>query len=58
MRSYSDLDRAYGSLATYVALHALGLDGPVREYYLVGPQDTSDESAWRTEVGWPIFATR
>jgi DNA-binding transcriptional MerR regulator len=54
---YSDLDRAYGSLATYVAQHALGVDGPVREYYLVSPQDTSDESSWRTEVGWPIFAT-
>ncbi len=25
---------------------------------LVGPSDTRDESAWRTEVGWPIFRTR
>ncbi len=55
--SYADLDRAYGALATYVAQHALGVDGPVREYYVVGPLDSSDERAWRTEVGWPIFAT-
>ena len=32
--------------------------GPIREYYLVGPADTPDESLWRTEVGWPIFQTR
>jgi DNA-binding transcriptional MerR regulator len=28
-----------------------------REYYLVGRRDTSDEQAWRTEIGWPIFDT-
>jgi DNA-binding transcriptional MerR regulator len=55
--AYVDLDRAYGALATYVAQHALGVDGPVREYYVVSPLDSPDESAWRTEVGWPIFAT-
>jgi hypothetical protein len=45
------------ALATYVTRHALAVEGPLREYYLVGPQDTSDASAWRTEVGWPIFQT-
>jgi len=55
--AYADLDRAYGALATYVAQHALGVDGPVREYYIVSPLDSADESTWRTEVGWPIFAT-
>jgi len=38
-----------------VAQHALAVEGPLREYYLVGPQETADESAWRTEIGWPIF---
>ena len=52
-----DLDRAYGMLATYVTDHALGVDGPIREYYLIGPTDTPDETAWRTEIGWPIFQT-
>jgi len=55
--SHGDLDRAYGALATYVSKHALAVDGLIREYYLVGPPDTEDESAWRTEIGSPIFAT-
>jgi DNA-binding transcriptional MerR regulator len=52
-----DIDRAYGTLATYVTEHALGLEGPLREYYLTGPADTPDETEWRTEIGWPIFQT-
>jgi DNA-binding transcriptional MerR regulator/effector-binding domain-containing protein len=55
--SHADVDRAYGALADYVASHALQVDGPIREYYLVGRHDTPDESAWRTEIGWPIFST-
>ena len=55
--SHVDIDRAYGSLATYVSEHALGVDGPVRERYLVGRLDTADDDAWRTEIGWPIFRT-
>ena len=52
-----ELDRAYGSLATYVTDHAFGVDGPIREYYVVGPHETRDEEQWRTEIGWPIFDT-
>ena len=37
---------------------AATVDGPIREYYLVGPSDTRDESLWQTEIGWPIFQTR
>ena len=51
------IDRAYGTLAAYVTEHELAVDGPLREYYLVGPGDTADQSAWRTEIGWPVFAT-
>ena len=51
-----ELDRAYGSLAAYVTEHALAIDGPIREYYVVGPHETPDEDRWRTEIGWPIFA--
>ena len=54
---YADIDRAYGALATYVTRHALAIDGPIREYYLVGQHETSEESEWRTEIGWPIFQT-
>jgi DNA-binding transcriptional MerR regulator/effector-binding domain-containing protein len=55
--SHADVDLAYGALATYVTSHALSVDGPIREYYLVGRHDTADENAWRTEIGWPIFST-
>jgi DNA-binding transcriptional MerR regulator len=53
----ADVDRAYGTLAAYVSRHALAVDGPIREYYLVGQRDTPDPSHWRTEIGWPIFRT-
>jgi DNA-binding transcriptional MerR regulator len=55
--SHTNIDLAYGSLATYVARHTLAVEGDLREYYLVGPQETSEESAWRTEIGWPVFQT-
>jgi DNA-binding transcriptional MerR regulator len=55
--SHADVDRSYGALATYVADHALQVDGPIREYYLVGRDDTRDQRAWRTEICWPIFST-
>ena len=53
----ADVDRAYGTLAAYVARHALTVDSPIREYYLVGQRDTPDSTRWRTEIGWPIFRT-
>jgi DNA-binding transcriptional MerR regulator len=55
--SHDDADRSYGALARYVAEHAIGVDGPVREYYLAYRHDTADESAWRTEICWPVFST-
>ncbi len=55
--SYRDFDLAYGALATHVAQHAIPVDGPIREYFLVGPHDTRDETTWRTEIGWPVFHT-
>jgi DNA-binding transcriptional MerR regulator len=56
--AHNNVDLAYGALATYVTQHALAVEGPIREYYVVGPQDTSDEATWRTEIAWPIFQTR
>ncbi|WP_405137653.1 MerR family transcriptional regulator [Nocardia sp. NBC_01388] len=55
--SPADVDQAYGALAEFVSRHALAVDGPLREYYLVGRRDTSDTARWRTEVGWPVFRT-
>jgi DNA-binding transcriptional MerR regulator len=53
----SEIDRAYGSLGAYVTEHALAVEGPIREYYVVGPHETFDEDQWRTDIGWPIFDT-
>jgi DNA-binding transcriptional MerR regulator len=55
--SHADVDRSYGALAAYVSEHTLAIEGPIREYYVVGRHDTGDEQAWRTEIGWPIFDT-
>ena len=51
------IDLAYGTLAAHVTGHALAVDGPIREYYLTGPIETPDQSAWRIEIGWLIFET-
>jgi len=50
-----DDDLSYATLGSYATRHEISIDGPLREYYLVGPQDTIDDSQWRTEIGWPIF---
>jgi DNA-binding transcriptional MerR regulator len=53
--THDDIDITYGRLGAWVIDHALAIDGPIHETYLVGPRDTSDASTWRTEIGWPIF---
>lgn len=53
----AEVDRTYAALATYVARHALAVQGPIREYYLVGAQDTPNSTRWRTEIAWPVFLT-
>jgi DNA-binding transcriptional MerR regulator len=55
--SLADLDQTYGALGTYVAEHEIGVDGPIREHYLVTDLDTDDESRHVTEVCWPVFQT-
>jgi effector-binding domain-containing protein len=55
--AHNSVDVAYGSLAAYVTDHAIAVEGPIREYYLIGPHETTDENQWRTEIGWPIFHT-
>ena len=51
----ADADLSYARLGSYAAAHEISIDGPLREYYLVGAADTADEAEWRTEIGWPIF---
>jgi DNA-binding transcriptional MerR regulator len=52
-----DIDRTYGALGTVVAERAIGVEGPIREYYLISYPETEDESKHRTEVAWPVFLT-
>jgi DNA-binding transcriptional MerR regulator len=49
-----DIDRAYGALGTVVAERAIGVDGPIREYY---PDGFGEAEAHRTEICWPVFLT-
>jgi DNA-binding transcriptional MerR regulator len=53
---HDDIDVTYGEVGAWVVGNALSVAGPVRETYLVGPRDTDDPTAWRTEIGWPVFA--
>jgi DNA-binding transcriptional MerR regulator len=53
--SLDDADLSYATLGSYATRHEISIDGPLREYYLRGANDTPDEAEWRTEIGWPIF---
>jgi DNA-binding transcriptional MerR regulator len=55
--AFSEIDRTYAAVGAVVAERAIGVDGPIREYYLVSSVDTDDESQHRTEVCWPVFRT-
>jgi DNA-binding transcriptional MerR regulator len=55
--SYDDLADTYRELGAWVALHADPADLPVREIYVVGPHDSDDVDALRTEICWPIETT-
>jgi DNA-binding transcriptional MerR regulator len=55
--AFEDLDRTYGALGTAVAERAIGVQGPIRENYLVGAFDTRETERHRTEVCWPVFQT-
>jgi DNA-binding transcriptional MerR regulator len=51
-----DTDQTYGALGTVVAERAIGVEGPIREYYLV-PFTEPDLAAHRIEICWPVFQT-
>jgi DNA-binding transcriptional MerR regulator len=55
--AFSEIDRTYAALGEVVAERAIGVDGPIREYYLVSSADTDDAGKHRTEVCWPVFRT-
>ena len=55
--AFSEIDRTYAALGEVVAERAIGVNGPIREYYLVSSADTDDVGKHRTEVCWPVFRT-
>jgi DNA-binding transcriptional MerR regulator len=52
---HDGIDVTYGRLGRWVVEHALAVDGPIYETYLLGPRDNPTPGSWRTEIGWPIF---
>jgi DNA-binding transcriptional MerR regulator len=48
-----DTDRTYSALGTVVAQRAIGVDGPIREYY----PDGLSAGPHRAEICWPVFRT-
>jgi DNA-binding transcriptional MerR regulator len=52
-----DADQTYGVLGTVVAERAIGVEGPIREYYLVPFSEPGDPARYRTEICWPVFRT-
>ena len=55
--SVDDIDRTYAALGTVVAERAIGVQGPIREDYVIGALDTPDETEHRTQISWPVFQT-
>src|SRR5215467_12653075 len=53
--SLAAADLSYAKLGSYAITHEISIDGPLREYYVRGAEDTPDETDWRTEIGWPVF---
>ena len=49
----AEADRTYGVLGTVIAQRAIGVDGPIREYY----PDGFVPGPHRTEICWPVFRT-
>jgi DNA-binding transcriptional MerR regulator len=52
-----DIDQTYGALGTVVAERAIGVEGPIREYYLTPLQPPGHDDDHRTEICWPVFRT-
>jgi effector-binding domain-containing protein len=52
--SYEGLTDTYRNLGVWVAVHAEAAELPVRELYVVGPDETDDPERFRTDVLWPV----
>lgn len=51
---YEEVGPSYGALASWLQAHGHVEAGPPREVYLVGPGQSADPDAFRTEIQWPV----
>jgi effector-binding domain-containing protein len=51
---YEDVAPAFRALGEWVQEHGHATAGPIREVYIVGPDQARDPGALRTEIVWPI----
>jgi DNA-binding transcriptional MerR regulator len=51
----SEIDRTYSALGMHTTRYEIGVDAPLREYYVTDPRNSLADNDWVTEVGWPIF---
>jgi DNA-binding transcriptional MerR regulator/effector-binding domain-containing protein len=54
----TELDQTYGALGTFVAEREIGVQGAIREHYVVSSNKPSAEPVHYTEVCWPVFHTK
>lgn len=52
--AYEAIGTAYQVMTAWVQEHGHLLTGPPREHYLVGKEQTTDPTHYRTELVWPI----
>jgi DNA-binding transcriptional MerR regulator len=51
---YPEMSAGYRALGAWLAGTSHTIAGPVRESYLIGPGDGVPETAFRTEICWPL----
>ena len=51
---YEGLTDTYRNLGAWVAVNAEAAELPVRELYVIGPDETDDPERYRTDVLWPV----
>ncbi len=52
--AYDDMGNAFDAVWHWIQEHGYEMAGPPRDVVLVGPNDTSDPSAYRTEIVYPV----
>jgi effector-binding domain-containing protein len=56
--AYNDMGNAFDAVWHWIQAHGYEMVGPPCDVVLVGPDDTSDPSAYRTEIVYPVSARK